>query len=372
MASQRKLASQVPPRERDFTPPYPPSWFDRFTAWVDRLPGPAWGFYLILAAALVLAETAIQWREGAFPVGTFHPVNVWAVGSLAYFLGVMHYLDKSGAYAIASFRPLLTETKPARRLPLDNQSRYADLSYRLTTLPSRPAMIATIAGIAAAVFGFTLQLSAGAVPTPLAGTVRTTLSTAAVLAVFIPTTGIGFLFMYHAVHQLRQVSRIYTRHARINVYQLQPLYALSQPGALTALALIAFNYAFLTVSAPILPVWDLAGTLMLAVIGGAAFALPLLGAHRRLTAEKEARLAEATSRFEAATIELHSQLDRGRLLQMDHLNKALASLEIEQNALRKIPTWPWQPGAIRAVVAALLLPVAVWAIQVLLGRILGA
>jgi len=330
---------------------------------------------LSLGAALILAETAIQWMEGAFPVGTFHPVNVWTVGTLAYFLGVMHYLDKSAASAIASFRPLLMAAKTARRLPVDDQSQYSDLSYRLTTLPPRPALIATIAGITFAAVAFALQLSAGAVPTPLAGTARTTLSTASVLAVFIPANGIAILFLYHAVHQLRQVSRIYTRHARINVYQLQPLYALSRPGALTALALIAFNYAFLSVSTPLLPApraLDLGLTLILAAIGGAAFALPLLGAHRRLTAEKEARLGESTSRFEAATIELHNQLDRGRLLQMDHLNKALASLEIEQNALRKIPTWPWQPGAIRAVVAALLLPVAIWAVQLLVGRLLGA
>jgi len=177
------------------------------------------------------------------------------------------------------------------------------------------------------------------------------------------------LFFYHAVHQLVQVSRIYTDHARINVYQLQPLYALSRPGVLTALGLIAYIYIWTALAAPG-PI-EIGLAVVFGAIAGAAFVLPLLGAHRRLTAEKEARLAEATSRFEAATIELHSQLDRGRLLQMDHLNKALASLEIEQNALRKIPTWPWQPGAIRAVVAPLLLPVAVWPIQLLVGRLLG-
>jgi Flp pilus assembly protein TadB len=107
-----------------------------------------------------------------------------------------------------------------------------------------------------------------------------------------------------------------------------------------------------------------------AAIAAAVFGLPLLGAHRLLVAEKEARLAEASSRFEAAAIELHSQLEQRRLAQMDQLNKALSSLEIEQNALRKIPTWPWQPGAIRAVVAALLLPLAIWILQQLLARFL--
>jgi len=72
-----------------------------------------------------------------------------------------------------------------------------------------------------------------------------------------------------------------------------------------------------------------------------------------------------------ATRELHRRLDGGRLLHMDDLNKAVVTLEIEQNALRKIPTWPWQPGVVRAVIAALLLPVAIWAIQKLLGRVLG-
>jgi hypothetical protein len=341
---------------------------------VDRLPGPAWAFYLILGVAIVLAETVIQWREGAFPVGTFHPMHVWTVNCLAYFLAVLHYLDKSAASAIASFRPLLVAAKSAGRPAIDDQMKYADLSYRLTTLPLRPALIATIAGIAFSAASFAIQLSSGAVPTPLAGTARTALSTASVLAVFIPANGVGFLFIYHAVHQLRQVSRIYTRHARINAYQLQPLYALSRPGAFTALGLIATIYIWTTLPASVgrqPQTGEIGLSLVSGVVGGAAFVLPLLGAHRRLVAEKEARLSEASSRFEAATLELHSQLDRGRLLQMDHLNKALSSLEIEQNALRKIPTWPWQPGAIRAVVAALLLPVAVWAIQLLLGRLLG-
>ncbi len=270
--------------------------------------------------------------------------------------------------------PAATATQSTRRPASDDQAEYADLSYRLTTLPPRPALIATIAGIAFAAAAFSLPLPGGAVPTPLVGTARTALSTASVLAVFIPMNGIAILFMYHAVHQLRMVSQIYTRHARINVYLLHPLYALSRPGAFTALGLIAYVYIWMALAASVgrspAPV-ESGLTLVSAAIAGAAFILPLLGTHRRLSAEKEARLAEATSRFEAAAIELHSQLDRGHLLQMDHLNKALGSLEIEQNALRKIPTWPWQPGSARSVLAALLLPLAVWVLQVFLGRWLG-
>lgn len=108
-----------------------------------------------------------------------------------------------------------------------------------------------------------------------------------------------------------------------------------------------------------------------AVIAGATFGLPLYGAHRRLFAEKNRRLSEASSRFEAAADQLLRDVDAGSLGQVDQLNRALARIEIAQSALRRIPTWPWQPGAVRALVAALLLPVAVWAIQLLLERSLG-
>ena len=84
------------------------------------------------------------------------------------------------------------------------------------------------------------------------------------------------------------------------------------------------------------------------------------------------RIPAITTRRAATTLELHGQLERGRLDKMDQLKKALNSLEIEQNALRKIPTWPWQPGALRAVLAAVVLPVVVWALQLLLGRVLGS
>ena len=175
-----------------FVPPYPPSWFDRFKAWVDRLPGPAWAFYLVLAVAVVLVETAIQWREGAFPVGTFSRLQVWNVGSFAYLLGLMHFLDKTAASSIAAFRPLLTIAKSGRRPSVEDQSRFGELSYRLTTLPSRPALLATIAGAIAPVFAL-LQIRSGTVPTPFAETALTTLSTASVMAAFIPANALGFL-----------------------------------------------------------------------------------------------------------------------------------------------------------------------------------
>jgi hypothetical protein len=196
------------------------------------------------------------------------------------------------------------------------------------------------------------------------------------MVVFVPMNALTGVLAYHTVHQLTLISRIYTQHARINIYELQPLYALSLPGAYTAIGVIVYIYMWFAMSAlagaasHVGPV-EIGLSVSFAAIAGATFALPLLGAHRRLVAEKHRHLAEASYRFEATTRRLHDQLDRGRLLQMDHLNKALASLEIEQNALRRIPTWPWQAGAVRGLLAALFLPVAVWATQLVLGRLIA-
>ncbi len=43
-------------------------------------------------------------------------------------------------------------------------------------------------------------------------------------------------------------------------------------------------------------------------------------------------------------------------------------LAVSDSEYARIPTWPWEPGALRGLVAALLLPVVIWLIQFFLGR----
>jgi hypothetical protein len=90
-----------------------------------------------------------------------------------------------------------------------------------------------------------------------------------------------------------------------------------------------------------------------------------------LVEEKERLLGEAALRFEAAIAGLHQRMDSGKLEGMTDLNMAIASLELEQNALNRIPTWPWQPETVRWLVTALVLPLGLWIIQFVLQRVLG-
>jgi hypothetical protein len=284
----------------------------------------------------------------------------------------MHYLDKSAASAMASFRPLLTPGGTGGSPSPRDGGMFARLSYEVTTLPALPTLAAAVVAVVLTVAGYFFQTSSAHLPPYLAGTAGTPLSTASAMALFFVSAAIQGVLAYHTIHQLTLVSRIYTEHARINLYQLQPLYALSVPTAITAIGILLYMYVWFatatSMSLAIGPV-EIGTSATFVAIAIATFMLPFLGAHRRLEAEKNRSLAEASSRFEALTEELLRAVDGRRLDKMDPLNKALANLEIVQNGLRRIPTWPWQAGAVRGLLAALFLPVAVWAIQLLLGQL---
>ncbi len=357
-----------------FAAPYPPSWFDRLKGWVDKLPIPPWLFYFGLAAVLGAAGPWVQWHEGAYPAGAFVPVSAWAFANGAYLLGFMHYIDRSASTAIDASRSLLgaerasAETSPSKGAP------YELLAYQLTTLPSRPALFATLGGAVFALLAFLPVPGTASIPNLMAGAVRTPLSVAVLVAIFLPSNAMTVLFLYHSVRQLRLISHIYAHHAHINLYRLGPLYGLSTPGALTALALLVYPYLWW--GAAYWAMGEVASAeigfgVIISVVAIAIFALPLWGAHRRLVAEKKHHMSAVALRFEAATMQLHDQLDKGDLGGMDQLNRALSSLEIEQTALGRIPTWPWEAGTFRGILAAIVLPVAVWLVQILLGRLIG-
>jgi len=194
---------------------------------------------------------------------------------------------------------------------------------------------------------------------------------AAFLIQTVFTQAVAGVLIYHSIHQLREISRIYLTFARLNLYRLQPLYAFSVPAALTSGGLILYNYGWFA-SAPELlaqPI-SIALSVFFATTAAVIFAWPLLGIHRRLAAEKKRSLAESARRFEATVAELHQRVDKKTILHMDDLNKTLASLEIERAALQRIPTWPWDPGTLRSLAATLFLPLVIWLAQYILQRLL--
>ncbi len=335
--------------------PYTPSWFDDFTNRVEQLPFPVPAFYLGLALLLVGIQILFQWQGWG---GVFFGFPLIYVVSLAYHLAFMHYLDHVAAGALARIRPLLSVS----------DSEYETMRYCLTTLPPRPALLA---GGCGALYGIVILL---VIPFSVQiNDLHFVDNPPSRLFNFVFTPVLFFVvgvMLYHAVHQLNVVRRIYESGIRIDLFALRPLYAFSRLSALTVVGIGFSTYAWFLVS-PVLLGFNLLFFVLFILVALLTFLLPLRGVHRRLDEEKERLLAENGSRHRTLIDELHRQVDSGDLAGVDDINKTLTSLELERTTLERVSTWPWKPETPRALVAALLLPVVVWLLQWLLERVLS-
>jgi hypothetical protein len=61
----------------------------------------------------------------------------------------------------------------------------------------------------------------------------------------------------------------------------------------------------------------------------------------------------------------------GSFERLNELDKALSGLLRMRDVINKLSTWPWQPETLWGMVGAILLPIALWLIQRLLGILLG-
>ena len=351
----RGAALTVP---KPFRPPYPASAVDRFIAWLDHRRYPAWAFLLIVALVSFLALTLVEWREGAYLPGTFRPVHAMAAAYVPFIVGLIRCLDRSAAGALRQFRPALRAgVDPAR------------LDYEITTLP-RTATLA-VGAASVVVIGLAAWFFIGDIR--LLGLASTPASVAVAGVLLAATWWITGVFVYHIVRQLVIIHRIYTQSTRIDFFHLTPLSAFSHHTQRTAIGILIFVYFDFLVADPVLRLHPLnlaaGGTLTLLAL--VAFVGPLGGAHRLLAAEKTRLLDDNARRLEAGFHELQRRMDTLKLAGADDLNKTLNSLEIERAALQRTPTWPWEPGTIRGLAAAVLLPIVLWLVQFGLQRMLG-
>ena len=338
--------------------PYAPSWVNRFTAWVDRLPGSSWLYYLGLGLLEFMVLVIVLWIEGAFPIGALLPVLLFLPAMSTLLLALPHFLDNRAGAALTTLQPALKAS----------EEEYIRLCYQLTTLPARPTLVASLA---VPTYIFLLEAIGGR------GSSIEALATWPISAnLFYVLYLIGWwnfgAFLYHTIHQLGVINRIYTGHVRINLFRMRPLYAFSSVTALTAVSLAVPTYGWTALNPDNLSDPIAIGiAFLITVLALAAFAWPLLGVHRLLVEEKERLLGEISLRSETAMVELLQRIDEGKLEGMGDLSEAIVSLETEQNALKGIPTWPWQPETVRWLVTALVLPLALWIAQYVLQRLLG-
>jgi hypothetical protein len=335
--------------------PYPPSWLDRLTDWVESLSVPAWLIYGIVALLLPTLYSILKWFEGTYPLGAVEPFLLFNTGVNAYIVAMMHYLDKSAASALAKFRPALI-AEPAKE---------QELAYRLTTLPARPTLWVTAFGIAYSIVNswFIVQrLSVLHMPIFVAASSAWFEASIAIISNLALV-----LLVYHTIHQLSMIRLIHANYTRIDLFNLPPLYAFSRLTAQTAIGWIALIYLFILFQ-PNIGAFPIAITtsIILGVLALATFIWPLLGIHQLLNEEKSRAKVEVAQRLKNSFAELHRRIDMDQIDQVATYVGAMGGLKQEMEMLDKIPTWPWQFETLRNVLTAILLPVLLWFINRLL------
>ena len=349
MAANRAITA---PGDSSAELPNTRSWIDHITDALDRLPIPLWVSYALLIVAVAVWINAINWIAGRYAPGTFDARESGYAVYGVYMLAMVHYLNRVAGSKMEAFRPAL-----------DDPVEYRRLRDELTTLPAREAMLAGLGGVA---FVALLYASEG----PDAGIGA--LSPLVLVGRFV-VEGVTFallaVLIYHTLRQLLLVSRIHGRASRIDLFEPGPLNAFSQLTARTGIGLLVLmGYSY--VIDPSITIVGVGLTALIIVVAAAAFVLPLVGMHSRMVAEKERLQLEADRRLKASFTQLHRSVDERDLTVADALNKSLESLQLEREALARMPTWPWQPTTFRGFVSALVIPIVLWYIIRILERYL--
>ncbi len=346
--------------------PYAPSWVDRITDRVRALPVPSWVVYIAPALILFGITTVIKWGDGSYATAyaegnkaglfKFGPIYIYpfhAVPELVafYALALMHYLDDVARHALDTYRPAMRADETHSR----------NLAYRLTNLPARPTLVASVVGVIFAIG--VLMLLYFAAPDFANKLILFTSPAATVVesVVFVLLWWIWGALIYHTIRQLRLVSHIYTTYTRIDIFNLSPLYSFSWLTARTAVGSVLATYAFI-ITAPGLmdnpiTLGIMAFNLVFAMV---AFGWPLVGVHRLLEAAKHHRLTSAAQRFEILVAELHRRANSGEFNSMGEMKEGLEALANERGVIEKVYTWPWQRETVSGLSTALLLPIILW------------
>lgn len=346
----------VEPSNQRTDVPNPPSWIDHLIAWVDRLPGPAWLFYILSVLAVGFLLNAGFWIDGGLPAGTFDPLFTNFAIFVVYWLGLYQYLTEVGSRSLRSFRPLLKA----------DDAEIKRIDHELAILPRWLGRLAIPIGLGIAVadiLGEPAQYG-DLVPRTAFPYVVDVAVTGFLVATF-------WCLIIRTIRQLRMVRRLHKRATNISLMKLDSSHAFSALTARTGIGMIlSLVLIFLYDPTEVAPgtTLDILSLSVLAIVATAAFVLPVIGMRDRLEEEKLRVLDETNDLLLAATEHLHNKLRSDNYQDIRDTKDAIEALIRERELIEKISTWPWDPRTLRGFASALMLPIFLWLVTRLLER----
>lgn len=330
---------------------------DRLLDLVRRSSLPAPVIYGLIALAFLAVEVIVKLLDGTFPDG-FRLIHVLLPTYAMAVLPAADSFQRIGARSVSTARPLLAL----------NDEDVRGYRRRMLMMPAASATGAGIAGVVALTVLTMLQppdtyAVLGTMTSPLTAAVEW-------LWLVLVWFGVGTT-TFLIVRQMALVWELTTRHTRIELFSLGPIYAFSRLTAAHALfTAVAVVVASLALS-------GLAGTLQWAAFAGAAlllagtaFVVPLWGARRLIAHEKRRREDDLGRTIDAVVSQLRDHADRAELAGVEDLQAALEGLILAREQIRAVSAWPWRPETLRGVVSALLAPLAIWLVTELLETVL--
>jgi hypothetical protein len=336
------------------------SWLDWLTDAIDAAPAPRWAVYAAAFALWVAIAVGLSWALALRPfpdvalspvvAGIFPVILVWST----------QLLNDVADEALASLAPAL-KAQP---------DGLGAIQRDLRRTPAAPALAVVPLAIAVGAIGIlsgpeSWELRRG----------DPALAWALTILVSIAGTMAAFGFLVHAIHQLRLVDDIHRRLVSIDLFRLEPLYAFARLTSLTGVTLLGIVIGGAGLASFAVPSFELAPTDyvtfgFLIVVAVASFIVPLLGLHGRIEAEKDDRMAEAQATLAASLAEVRRRVADGDFDGAATLSDTVAAARSGVEVVGHVSTWPWRAETLRGFLSAVLLPIVLWVVITILGRLL--
>jgi hypothetical protein len=331
---------------------HPLSWIDRLIRWIDRLPGPAWLFYLVGILAITLLINVVLWIDGSTAFGSYGSFQGIFPPFVLYFLALYHYLTRAGSRSLLEYRPLIEV----------DEAEFTRIDRELGTLPPQLGWLGIVAAIIS-LPNFFLSGQAFGIHEP-----NTVLPyvVAGVAAVFFGST--IFCLFLRSIRQLRLVHKLHARATNISLLELEPAHAFSGLTARTGAGIILLlMLGYIRDPSLVSGVWVYSYLIMAAAAIG-IFIVPILGMRDRLAQEKAHVLSVTSDLLQLTSDKLEERIRADDYANLQGMETAIRALIRKREMVEKISTWPWNPGTIRGFASTLLLPIFLWLATRLLGR----
>ena len=317
---------------------YRPGLIDRVLQIVDRLPGPAYGWWAAVGIALAVIGHILVWMSTERPLGVIHDDIATPALIFAWFAWLTHTLNRVATVSFDEFRPVLGDP--------GSEHKYR---YQLTHIHDGRAVLAAVIAVAVVSFAYYVGVRPLRVPAP-----------AEIERISSPLWGLTAaalgVVVLHTLTQNRLVSRLSAVARNVDIFKPGPINAFSRLTVVSAIGLILFVIAFVLFS-PEQPIAYIIQEAIVMAIAVASFVLPLRIMHNRLVVEKARLLAESQDRLKAVLTRIHEQVDANQLDRAEQLHHTLTAVLAERDVLAKLHTWPWSAGTFRGFASALLLPI---------------